>query len=148
MNDVSGFGLKINLTASATFPNGLQLTQFADDADPFDLPNIKIADTGMGLNGDMLTWAKATPSLITINVIPGSEDDRNLAVIFDANRVSRGHSSAGDVINCVGIYPDGTTVTARGGVMTDGPPGSSVASAGRLKSKAYMFAFEDLSRTD
>jgi hypothetical protein len=145
-NDVSGFGLRIRLTASRTFPAGFTITQFADDADPFDLPSIQIADKAMGLNGDLITWSKANPITPTINVIPGSEDDRNLAVLLEANRVGRGKSGARDTITMTGTYPDGRSITLNAGVITDGMPGNSVASAGRLKSKPYAFAFEGMSR--
>ncbi len=145
-NDVSGFGLRLRITASRTFPAGFTVTRFADDADPFDLPSIQIADKAMGLNGDLVTWSKANPINTTVNVIPGSEDDRNLAVLLEANRVGRGKSGARDQITMTGTYPDGRSITLSAGVITDGMPGNSVASAGRLKSKAYQFAFEGLSR--
>ena len=81
MENIGGFGFKAILTASETFPVGIQLTQFADDADPFDSPVIKIRDTAMGLNGDLLAWGKAVPIPITFNIIPHSDDDLNLSVI-------------------------------------------------------------------
>jgi len=145
MQDVSGFGLKLRLIASVTFPAGITLTQFADDADPFDLPSIQLADTATGLNGDLITWSKANPIKTTVNVVPDSEDDRNLAVLANANRVGRGKNSSRDVITLVGVYPSGRTVTLSAGKITDGAPGNSVSSAGRMKSKAYAFAFEGLS---
>jgi hypothetical protein len=141
-NDVSGFGLRVRLRASSTFPAGVTISQFADDADPFDLPSIQIADKSMGVNGDLIVWSKANPIIWSISVIPQSEDDRNLAILLEANRTSRGKFSARDEITVTGIYPDGSQVTLIAGTITDGPPGSSVASAGRLKSKTYMFAFE------
>jgi hypothetical protein len=145
MQDVSGFGLRIRLTASVTFPAGITLTQFADDADPFDLPSIQVADKAMGLNGDLVVWSRANPINTTVNIIPNTEDDRNLAALLNANRVSRGKNSSRDVITMVGIYPDGRTVTLSNGKITDGAPGISVASAGRMKTKAYQFSFEGLS---
>lgn len=146
MTDVSGFGLSIRLTASKTFPTGVTLNQFADDADPFDLPAHQVGDKAMGLNGDLVRWSKASPIVATINIIPNSEDDRNLSVLYEANRVARGKTSAGDVVTLIGTYPDGHTVTLSNGLLTDGPPGLGVASAGRMKSKGYVFAFEGLSR--
>jgi len=146
MNDVSGFGLRIRLTASATFPAGITLSQFADDADPFDLPSIQVRDTAMGLNGDLIAWSKANPIKPTINIIPASDDDRNLAVLLEANRTGKGKFGARDTITMTATYPDGRTITLSQGVITDGMPGQSVASAGRLKSKAYVFAFEGMSR--
>lgn len=147
MTDVSGFGLRVRLVASATFPAGIDISQFADDADPFDLPSIQVADKAMGLNGDMVTWSKANPLLVTLNVIPNGEDDRNLSVLLEANRPARGKLPARDRVTLTGIYPDGKSVTLSEGVLTDGMPGLSVASAGRLKSKSYAFAFEGKSGT-
>ena len=146
-NDVSGFGVRVRLVASVTFPAGITLSQFADDADPFDLPSIQVADKAMGVNGDLVTWSKANPILATLNLIPNSEDDRNMAVLLEANRVGRGKFSARDTITLTGIYPDGRSVTLSNGAITDGMPGQSIASAGRMKSKSYAFAFEGLSRS-
>jgi hypothetical protein len=145
--DVSGFGSQVQVKASETFPNGFTVSQFADDADPFDIPSLQIADTAMGLNGDLITWSKANPIKITINVVPGSEDDINLGILLEANRVGKGKTSARDRITIIAAYPNEGTLTLSEGVITDGAPGNSVASAGRLKSKAYSFAFENKTDT-
>lgn len=143
MNNISGFGLQIQLVASVTFPVGFNISQFADDADPFDLPSLQVADSAMGLNGDLITWAKANPIKITINVVPGSDEDLLLGILLEANRAGKGKIVARDAITMTGIYPDGTLITLINGSITDGMPGNSVASEGRMKSKAYVFAFEN-----
>lgn len=143
MSDISGFGLVVNIKASNTFPAGFLVTQLADDTDPFDSPSIKIADKSMGVNGDLLTWSKPAPLDISLAVVPGSEDDQNLAILMEANRVGKGKTSARDVITMVAVYPDGRTVTLTPGAITDGQPLDSLAGAGRLKSKVYMFTFEN-----
>jgi hypothetical protein len=145
--DVSGFGAQVQIKASETFPQGFVVTQFADDADPFDIPSIQIADKAMGLNGDMVTWSRANPITITINVVPGSDDDRNLAILLEANRPGKGKRPAQDIITVVAAYPDEGTLTLTEGKLTDGPPGKSIASAGRLKSNAYQFSFENKTDT-
>lgn len=147
MNDISVFGLRVQLKASETFPAGVSLTQFADDADPFDTPSIQIRDKAMGVNGDLITWNKAAPIVLNLSIVPGSDDDRNLATLFESNRVGKGKQGARDVIAITAIYPDGSTVSLTQGVITDGAPANSAASAGRLKSKTYAFAFENLNRT-
>jgi hypothetical protein len=144
MNDISGYGLRIQLVASVTFPAGINLTQFADDTDPLDNPSLQIRDKAMGINGDLIVWSKANPIIMNTGVIPGSDDDRNLAVLFEANRTGRGKSGARDVITATVIYPDGSTVSLTDGVITDGMPARGVASAGRLKTNTYAFAFENL----
>ena len=142
--DISGFGFKLNLIASKTFPNGVTVSQFADDADPFDTPAIQYADKAMGLNGDMVTWSAPAPLEITINIIPDSDDDVNLSALAEANRVSKGKNSSRDEITMVGIYPSGKIRTFTGGKLTNGVPADSIASAGRLKTKPYTFAFEQM----
>ena len=105
MFDISGFGIQCRITASVTFPAGFTVTQFADDSDPFDIGTQTIASTAMTLNGDLTKWSEANIIPLVINVIPGSEDDLNLAILLEANRVGRGKFSARDVINVVGTYP-------------------------------------------
>ena len=147
MQDISGLGIRVRLTASATFPAGITLTQFADDADSLDVPSQQIADKGMGVNGDLVTWSVANPLNLTVNLIPGSDDDLNMSVLLEANRGARGKQSAQDVITLAAMYPDGTTQVWSPGRITDGMPGKAIASAGRMKSKAYMFTFENLVRS-
>jgi hypothetical protein len=144
MQDISGFGASVSLRASFTFPSGLDLTQFADDADPFDIPSQQIADKAMGLNGHLVSWSKANPVTVTLNIIPDSDDDRNLAVLADANRVRKGKNAVGDIITLTAVYPDGKTKTFAQGKLTDAAPSTGVSSAGRRKSKAYTFAFESV----
>lgn len=149
MEDISGFGLILRVRASMTFPAGFNVTQFADDADPFDAPSIQVRDKAMGVNGDLIVWSRANPLLLSVSVIPGTADDRNLSILLDANRVSRGKMGARDVITLVGIYPGlpGRAITCSMGTITDGPPLQSVASSGRKKSNTYQFAFENVVRT-
>lgn len=144
MADISGFGLVVNVKASSSFPSGFQVSQFADDGDSLDIPSMQLADKAMGLNGDLVTWSKAAPLSLTMNIIPNSEDDKNLSVIAEANRVGKGKKSAQDVITVTVAYPDGKYVTYTNGKMTDAMPGNAVASAGRYKSKSYAFSFENV----
>lgn len=147
MQDVSASGFTLVLRASETFPNGFTITEVADDADPFDIPAVEIASTAMNVNGDLVTWSSPTPMTPTINVIPGSESDKNLSILWDANRAARGKRRARDTITLVASYPDGSTKTFSEGKMTSGMPGGSVASGGRIKTNAYVFAFQDFSQT-
>lgn len=140
--DISGFGLVLNVVASATFPAGFVVTQFADDSDPFDIPAVQIADKAMGVNGDLVVWSRAVAIDVNISVIPGSPDDVNLNILAQANRPGRGKAPALDSITLTGVYPDGTSITLQSGRLINAPFGKSVASAGRLKSKTYTFTFQ------
>jgi hypothetical protein len=142
--NIGGFGLIVSLRASVTYPATLQFTSFADDADPFDFPDIQVADIAMGLNGDLITWSQAKPLVTQIALIPESADDNNMSVLLAANRVGKNLQSAQDVITLVGKYPSGVTVTLTNGRVTNGMISNSVASAGRMKSKVYKFAFQNI----
>lgn len=143
MENISGFGTQINLIASNTYPIGVNLTQFADDSDPIDFPVLQIADAAMGLNGDLIPWSKANPIKVTLNIIPNSLDDETLSILLEANRVGRGKTGAQDTITMAVLYPDGRYVTLIEGVITEGMPNLSIASAGRMKTKTYNFVFEN-----
>ncbi len=140
--NVSGFGLSIAMRASNTFPNGLTITAFADDADPLDSANYAAADTGTGLNGDLVVWSRASHQEIVISVIPMSDDDRNLEILLNANRVGKNKSGARDIIDAVINYPDQSKGTCSNGAIIDGSLLPSIASNGKTKSRQYRFRFE------
>lgn len=140
--DVSGFGLIVTLKASNTYPVGMILQDFADDADPFDAPVMTIAEAAMGLNGDLVKWSTPKPIPINISVIPGSPSDKALGILLDQNRSAKGKTGARDVITLIGVYPNGSIIRATNGIIASGPVMPSVASAGRIKSNTYGFFFE------
>jgi hypothetical protein len=146
MEEISVFGLVANITASKTFPNGFIVSAFADDGDPLDSTDLEVADTAMGPNGDGLTWSRPMMVDCAVNVIPQSQDDLNLQALVDANRVAKGKSSARDIIGIVWKYPNGMVVTLSSGKLVSGPVVPSGTSAGRMKSKRYLFRFEQVSR--
>lgn len=143
-NDITGFGAAINLIASNTYPAGIAITQLADDADPLDMASVKIADTAMGVNGDLVKWSRAITKPLTLSVIPGSLDDINLAVLASNNSASQGTINANDSITITVVYPDGSTITFANGFLTDAPFGNGISSAGRLKTKTYGFQFQSV----
>lgn len=141
--DISGFSSVVTIVADKTYPQGYVVTQFADDADPIDIPSIQIADKGMGLNGDMVAWSKANPILVNVSVIAGTPDDAALSRLLENNRVGQGKIGARDVITLTYVRPNATQTTFQLGIITDGPPATSVSSAGRFKTKTYSFAFQN-----
>lgn len=142
--DVSGFGIQIAIQASRTFPTGFLVTAVADDADPVDSASIQIGDKAMGVNGDLIVWSKGNAIPMTLNVIPGSNDDINLQILARANRPARGRRAVRDIITAVITYPSGNITRLLRGVITDAILANGVASAGRIKTKPYIFAFEDV----
>lgn len=147
MSDISGFGTVLNLVASVTYPQGITLTQASDDTDFLDSPSQQIGDAVLGTNGDMITWSKASITPTTVSFIPNSEDDLNMAVLLENNKVGQGKTSVNDIITVTAVLPDGSTATYINGKLTDGMTGNSIASTGRLKTKVYGFKFEKVKTT-
>ena len=148
MENISANGLTVVLSAIPSFPN-LVLTQWADDADPLDFPDIDIADSAMGVNGDLVVWSTPKPIEVSLSVIPGSSDDKNLNILFSLNRAGKLKPSTSDLVNMTFIY-GGTLagvakrVTLIGGRCMAYAPATGAASSGRKKSKTYKFVFENV----
>lgn len=142
MQNISAFGIQVSLIASNTYPVGITLTQFSDDTDAVDVPVLQIADSAMGINGDLITWSKANPIKFTLSVLPNTDNDRMLGILFEANRPGRGKTGAQDVITLNISYPAGNVVQLINGAIIDGMPFSGAQSTGRLKTKTYSMSFE------
>lgn len=143
MEDISGIGLSVTVHASVTFPQSFTVTSFADDVDPFDNADFTIAESAMGLNGDLVVWSTPNPIEVILNVIPNSDDDNNLEILLDTNRSAKNKLSVRDIITMIADYGDGTKKVLTNGRIVSGSLMSSVSSTGRLKTKGYRFVFEN-----
>lgn len=144
MNDVSATGTKVFITASHTFPAGIWVSQFADDKDAVTSDSTTVNETAMGPNGDMVFFGTPNPATLKMGVIPGSEDDKNLQILYNANRVAKNKASVKDIIQAVVHYPNGEKKTFVNGVITDGPAAYTATSNARLNGNEYGFAFENV----
>lgn len=147
MYNISGSGLVITLIASITFPFGIPLTAFADDADPFDFASTEIGGAAASLNGQIVAWTKPGLVNVTLNLIPGSNEDKLLTILFQANRPATAKLPIQDKITLTGLYPSGALVTITNGILSAGIPGPAVASSARRKTKSYSFLFGDVNNT-
>lgn len=135
-------GLSVRLIASLKYPAGFTITAFATDADPLDFPEVTIGEGTMNLNGDMV--ANKTPSVypVSISVIPGSDDDANLDLLFQANMPKR--FAQMDDITMIVSYPDGSVRTALGGICNAFQSGRGVNANSSAKSRTYKFQFSEI----
>lgn len=147
MADLSTTGFALRVVASNTFPQGFTVTAFASDSDPWDSPSLDVATVEMDLNGNMNSWSTPVPMTRNVGLTPGTEDERNMRALYEANRVGRDKRSARDEITIVATWPDGSTETMGGGKIINGPSGNSTTQAARMKSVTYGFAFETYSST-
>ena len=113
MNEISGTGLSILVIASNTYPVGVLLTGLPDDTDPLEFDDLTIAEYGMGLNGDLITWSSPQALPFKLSLIPNTPGEIAMAFLLEANRVAKGKRSARDVITIVVNYPNGTKKTLK-----------------------------------
>jgi len=147
-DNISLFGLQVRLQASLTFPAGITLSAWADDQPPLESADIQVADSAMGPNGNLVIWQKPAVIPVTLSVIPNSEDDRNLTLLLEANRISKNKGLVPlDIITAVGVYQDGRTITLSQGIIMSGPAAPSGSQDGRLNSRRFGFSFEDKTET-
>lgn len=144
MENISAFGGSMVLAASTTFPAGITLTQWADDVDPLDVPDQEIAQTAYGVNGTMVAWSRATGLDVAVAVVPNGNDDRNLALLTEANRVSYGKRSADDVLTLTVMYADGRKKIFSQGKLVNGSPALGISQSGRLKTRTYRMRFQSV----
>lgn len=143
MQDISATGVTATIFAAPTFPTGFDISAWADDANPIDIETLTIADTGMGVNGDLIIYKTPNPIRITLRPIPNSAGDSNLQILLDANRVAKNKTAVQDIDTLVLNYPDGTVRTFINGILVSGTPALGVSSNARLQTREYVFVFEN-----
>lgn len=141
--DISAMGLKVTIVAVPSYPVGFTITQFADDGDSLNIPDMTIMQSGMGVNGDLVVWRTATPCNVTLNVIPGTEDCNNLENLFKLNITQKNKIASKDLITMSIEHADGSVSMLTNGYIVAGKPVQDYSSNGRAKSRSFSFVFEN-----
>ena len=139
MYSVSASGTTILLTATKSFPVGFEISAFGKDNDPFDIPDLEVADAEIDLNNNFYYWGLDNPIETTINVAQNTDECKNLDVLFKRNGKTK--NRALDQISLVKIFPDGTQFMLTEGIITKGGIGKPMDSTGKLKNKQFYFKF-------
>ena len=139
--DVTGCGFKIYIQSLYTFPLGFEIDEFADDKDPFDLPDIQIGEYQSDLNGNLVFWNKPVPFIIDLNLLAGTQGEQNCRTLFNSNYQSGTKGAADDLITMVATYANGDVKIAVNGHINVASPLQSIAYNGRIKSQHYQFIF-------
>ena len=143
MQDIGGLGSKVTIIAVPTFPQGFTITEFASDSDPIVIDDVEVTNTEVGVNGDVVSWHKATTIPVEISVIPNSESDRNLQILVNSNRGAKNKVSLNDDITMSIAYADGTIETYTGGKIVSGRIGKTISSDGKMRTGTYRFVFSN-----
>lgn len=142
-NDISAMGIKAILIAAPSYPVGIEMTHFADDGDSLDASDMTIMQSGMGVNGDLVVWRVATPTTISINLIPGTPECDQMENLFKLNMTQKNKVSSKDVLTLTIVHPDGTTHILTNGYLVSGKPLQGYSSNGRAKTRTFSMVFEN-----
>lgn len=144
MQDTSSIGIAVNLKASITFPTGINFRAFPDDQDVGVTGNTEIAGNASGVNGDLIWWKTVNGIELNVPIIPNTEEESLLDLLFNANRASKNRFPKKDIITLVVTNPvTGVAKTYKNGICKNGAVGYQYGGDGRIKTKTYGFVFED-----
>ena len=142
LHDVSFAGSTITIA-------GITIQNFMDDANPIELQDVEVSSVGVNLNGCIIRNAKPNIIMMSVTVIPGSEEDSRLYDLWRKYRVQNGVNNASTVwsqsltasIACANGLLKKSNYRFGGGTMVSGPPGPSASAEGKMQGRTYTFAF-------
>lgn len=141
MIDISTAGSGITIFSLNSFPMGFQLKAFADDVEAFAIDPTEVSGFEKLYDGNIFSFDKTSPILLSVGVIPNTEDDINLKIILQKRKSSPSILPILDTVTMVVSYTDGGRVVFSNGTILGGSLADSLASRGRKKSNEYHFAF-------
>jgi hypothetical protein len=151
MIDISACGAEVEIDTGS---GKIHITQFSDEGTPFECPDVDLSDNKKNLNGQMIS--SRTPSVYTVSltVVPGSTEDRQLTKLAQMSSIAPGNVRpiSQIVINSITLrIPEinesseetGKAVfTWSNGRMKGAPTGPSTSSEGRMAARTFTFEME------
>lgn len=151
MFDISACGSKVRIKYGG---GTIDITQFSDEGTPFECPDVDLSENRKNLNGQMIS--SRTPSVYTISltVVPGSVEDRQLAQLAEKSAIMPGRVRpiSDIVVDSIDLYlppingsGEGTgnqVFTWTKGRLKSAPTGPSTSAEGRMSARTYTFEME------
>ncbi len=141
MIDISTVGSGVTIFSLTSFPMGFRVGSFADDGDSLVVEPTEVSGFEKLYDGRIFGFDKTSPVLLSLNVIPNTEEDINLKILLQKRKSNPTFLALPDDITMVISYADGGRNVLSEGVMVGGSIADSMLSAGRKKSNTYSFAF-------
>ena len=135
--------LDVSFAGSTVKIGDITITNFMDDANPVEFQDVEVSTVGVNCNGSMIRNAKPNTVMMSVTVIPGSDEDRLLYDLWKEFRVQGGWNRKWEE----GLTASVTTGSGRiarafsNGTMVSGPGGPSSNGEGKLQGRTYTFAF-------
>lgn len=151
MIDISACGAEVEVNTGS---GKIHITQFSDEGTPFECPDVDLSDNKKNLNGQMIS--SRTPSVYTISltVIPGSKEDRELTKLAEMSAIMPGNVRPisqiviDSIILRIPEINESSEETGKAvftwvnGRMKSAPTGPSTSSEGRMSARTFTFEME------
>ena len=138
----------VSFAGSTITVAGVKITQFMDDANPVDFPDVEVSSVGINCNGKMIRYAKPAPIMMSVTVIPGSSDDKQLWSKWRSYHLEDAKNNQGTWtqsltanISIGNTNAGQKTYAFSGGTFVSGPAGPSSSGDGKMQGRTYTFAF-------
>lgn len=129
------------ISATNTFPLGFEVSDFADDVDPCELPEVPLGVGVKDLNGRVFFQNVAPIIPIYVNVIAYSPSDKRLQTLYNSNLSASNKVSNSDIITLMLKYNGQMDSLYGNGKMIIGSPDVPIQARGRYRSRRYGFIF-------
>ena len=137
----------LSFAGSTISVNGIQITDFMDDANPIDIQDTEVANIEWSCNGRMIRTVKPSSVIISITVIPGSPSDQTLHSMWQRNFNGSLDLDASDDPITLSITPGNPKMHSyiySNGTFLSGAAGVTANGQGKFGGNTYTFSFESI----
>ena len=139
----------LSFAGSTIVIDGVEITDFMDDANPVDIQDTENANIEWSCNGRMIRTIKPSAIIMSVTVIPNSRSDRGLRTIWKRGFINGGSVSLADsnkslTASITTGNPKGGIFMFSGGTCLSGAAAVTANGQGKMGGNTYTFAFENV----
>jgi hypothetical protein len=150
--DISAVGSSVRIKAGGI---DINITQFSDEGTPFECADVDLSENKKNLNGQMIS--SRTPSVypVSVTVVAGSIEDKQLARLAQKSAIMPGSVQpiSSIIVDEITLTIPNINMSGEGSVasmsyvwlkgrMKNAPTGPSTSAEGRLAPRTYTFEME------
>lgn len=154
MMDISTVGAEVKIKIKDG--GMIVINQFSDEGTPFECPDVDLSENKKNLNGEMISSRAPTVYPVSVTVIPGSDNDKEL--IRAAHKAALIKGSVANInqliVEQITLFvpnidgsaegrATGRTYTFKNGRFKSSPTGPSSSAEGRMSARTYTFEMEE-----
>lgn len=150
--DISAVGSKVEIHAGGKV---IRITQFSDEGTPFECADVDLSENRKNLNGQMISSRTPSVYVVSVTVIAGSVEDKELAEIAQKSAIMPGSVQpiSSIIVDKIALSIPNINMSGEGAVasmnyvwcvgrMKSAPTGPSTSAEGRLAPRTYSFEME------